>query len=150
MLHKVWNAHNVTLATKLKFFNNTVVSVLIYGSKSRKRLKEVEKRVGRFETGCLRKIYYIRWSDHVSEDDIRRRTGGQPSVIIKRRRWGWYGHVLRMRPRRLPKQAFSWTPAGRGKVGRTKDTSKRTIARETREENLDQQNMTAPVEDKSA
>ena len=80
MLHKVWNAHNVTLPTKLKLFNSIVISVLIYGCESWKGLKEVENRVRRFESGCLRKILNIRWSDHVSEDDLRRRTG-QPSEI---------------------------------------------------------------------
>ena len=151
MLHKVWNAHNVTLPTKLKLFNSIVISVLTYGCESWKGLKEVENRVRRFESGCMRKMLNIRWSDYVSEDDLRRRTG-QPSVIgvIKRRRWKWYGHVLRMPPCRLPKQAISWTPNGRRRVGRPKDTWRRTIARETREKNLDQEDLIVLAENRSA
>ena len=147
MLQKVWNAHNVTLSTKLKLFNSIVVSVLIYGCESWKGLKEVENRVRRFESGCLRKICKIRWTDHVSEEELRRRTG-QPSVIgvIKRKRWRWYGYVLRMPPCRVPKQAISWAPAGRRSVGRPKDTWRRTIARETRERNLDQLSVMAIAE----
>ena len=30
MLDKVWNAHNVSLSTKLKMFNIIVISVLFY------------------------------------------------------------------------------------------------------------------------
>ena len=57
-----------------------MVSVLIYGCESWKGLKQIENRVRIFESGCLRKICNIRWTDHVSEDELRRRTG-QPSVI---------------------------------------------------------------------
>ena len=66
MLDKVWNAHNVSLSTKLKLFNSIVISVLIYGYESWKGLKEIENRVRRFESGCLRTIMKIRWYDHVS------------------------------------------------------------------------------------
>ena len=150
-MEKVWNENGISLRTKLKLFNSIVLSVLLYGCESWKGLREVENRVRRFESGCLRKILNIRWSDYVSEDELRRRTG-QPSVIgiIKRRRWRWYGHVLRMPPSRLPKQANSWTPVGRRRVGRPKDTWRRTVAREAREKNLDQENMMALAEDRSA
>ena len=142
MLHKVWNAHNATLATKLKLFNSIVVSVLIYRFESQKGLKEVENRVNRFGSGCLRKIYNIRCSNHMSEGDLRRRAGQQSVIdVIKIRRWRQYRHVLRMPLRRLPKQAISLTPTGRSRVERPEDTWRRTIAREAIEENLDQQNV---------
>ena len=63
----------------------------------------------RFESGCLRKIMNVQWYEHVSEEEIRRRSG-QRSVIerIKENRWRWYGHVLRMPDNRLPKQTIQW------------------------------------------
>ena len=111
MLDKVWNAHNVSLSTKLKLFNSIVISVLIHGSESWKGLKESENRVRRFESGCFRTIMKIRWYDHVSEVELRNRTGQRSVVeVIKMRRWRWYGHVLRMPESRLPKQASVGRP----------------------------------------
>ena len=86
-LNKVWNAQNISLSTKLKLFSSIVVSILIYGCESWKGLKEIENRVRRFESGCLRKILNIRWFDRVSEVELRRRTGQRSVVeLVKSRR----------------------------------------------------------------
>ena len=73
----------------------------------------------------------MRWYDHVSEEELRRRTS-QQSVVkkIKIAGWKWYGHVVRMPDDRLPKQALNWRPEGRRTVGRPKDTWRRTLTRE--------------------
>ena len=73
-MEKVWNEDGMSLRTKLKLFNSIVLSVLLYGSETWKGLREVEERVRRFESGCLRKILKIRWYDMVSEDELRQRT----------------------------------------------------------------------------
>ena len=74
----------------------------------------------------------------MSEEQVRERSG-QKSVIgkIRYHRWRWYGHVLRMPVNRLPKQALGWTPEGTRRVGRPKDTWRRTIARDKQENNID-------------
>ena len=53
------------------------------------------------------------------------------STFIRRIRWNYIGHVLRMDERRLPRQAFMWTPKGKRKQGRPKETLRRTIKRES-------------------
>ena len=119
----MWKQDRISIATKLKLFNAIVISVLLYGCESWKGLKEVEDRIRRFESNCLRRIMKIRWYDHVSEEELRRRTGQQNVVEkIKIARWKWYGHALRMSDERLPKQALSWRPDGRRRTGRPKDT----------------------------
>ena len=118
-LKNVWKQDRISIATKLKLFNAIVISVLLYGCESWKGLKEVEDRIRRFESNCLRRIMKIRWYDHVSEEELRRRTGQQNVVEkIKIARWKWYGHALRMSDERLPKQALSWRPDGRRRIGR--------------------------------
>ena len=96
-LKNVWKEDRVSLQTKLKLFNAIVISVLLYGCETWKGLKEVEDRMRRFESNCLRRIMKIQWYDHVSEEELRRRTG-QQSVVdkIKIARWKWYGHALQM------------------------------------------------------
>jgi hypothetical protein len=53
------------------------------------------------------------------------------SKFIKRSHWKYLGHVLRMDKRRLPLQAFNWTPVGTRMRGRPKETLRTTIARES-------------------
>ena len=137
-LTKVWKEDGISRATKLKLFSCIVISVLLYGCESWKGLKEIEERVRRFESNCLSRILKVRWFDLVSEEELRRRTG-QQSVIekIKIARWKWYGHVLRISDDRIPKQALDWRPDGRRRVGRPKDTWRRTLAREMNQKNLE-------------
>ena len=79
----------------------------------------------------------IKWYEHISEEEVRVRSG-QQSVIQKLRtqRWRYYGHVLRMGDERLPKQVLSWTPEGSRRPGRPKDTWRRTIQRDMRTRGL--------------
>ena len=150
-LKNVWKEDRISLATKLKLFNAIVISVLLYGCESWKGLKESEERVRRFESNCLRRILKIRWYDHVSEEELRRRTG-QQSVVekIKLARWKWYGHVLRMPEERITKQALNWRPEGRRRIGRPKDTWRRTLTREINLKNLQEDDVRRRAEDRAA
>ena len=136
-MKKVWNSGGISLKTKLRLFNATVMTVLLYGSETWKGLKEIENKLRVFESNCLRKIMNIKWYEHVTEEEVRRRSG-QQSVIQKwkTQRWRYYGHVLRMSEERLPKQVLSWTPEGRRRRGRPKDTWRRTIQRDVRSKEL--------------
>ena len=49
---------------------------------------------------------------------------------VKRRRWNWLGHVLRMEKSRLPLKVLNWTPLGKRKPGRPKGTWRRTVDQE--------------------
>ena len=148
-MSNVWNENAISLRTKLKIFNSIVISILTYGCESWKGLNEIEKRLRCFESGCLRKLLNIRWFDRVSEEELRRRTG-QRSIVeeLKKSRWRWYGHVLRMPDQRIPKQAMHWRPAGRRRVGRPKDTWQRTIERERRERGLNLEDVEARAQDR--
>ena len=67
----------------------------------------------------------------MTNEEVRRRSGMETiSIQIKRRRWKWLGHVLRMENTRHVKLAITWTPEGKRKRGRPKETWRRTIERE--------------------
>ena len=55
---------------------------------------------------------------------------------IKHRRLRWLGHVLRMDNERIPKAALRWTPPGKRKPGRPKNTWRRTVEGELKEMKL--------------
>ena len=132
-LQKVWSNTGISTRLKIRLFNSLVLPVLLYGSETWKGLKEVEERLRRFESNCLRKIMKIRWYDHISEEELRLRSG-QESVVKKlgRNRWRYLGHVLRMDDSRLAKQVLGWKPDGRRRVGRPKETWRRTLERDIR------------------
>ena len=83
-----------------------------------KGLKEIEEKVRRFESGCLRKIMKVRLYEHISEVEIRSR---QRKKRKKVSRWRWYGHVLRMPEDRLPNHTTKWNAEGSRRRGRPKD-----------------------------
>src|SRR6218665_2423096 len=55
--------------------------------------------VDAFEQWCQRRILRIHYSQHVTNAEVRRRTGCLPlSEIIRSRRLNWFGHVARASP----------------------------------------------------
>ena len=58
--------------------------------------KATERRINSLDQWCLRRILNITWSEHVTNSEIRRRTG-QPllSDIVRARRLQLFGHVAR-------------------------------------------------------
>ena len=146
-MKKVWSSPGISLKTKVRLFNSTVMTIVLYSSETWKGLKEIENRLRVFESNCLRKIMNIKWYEHVSEEEVRVRSG-QQSVIQKLRtqRWRYYGHVLRMGDERLPKQVLSWTPEGSRRPGRPKDTWRRTIQRDMRTRGLGTEDVESLVQ----
>jgi len=60
-MENVWNNEKISLETKGKLFNSTIISILMYRSETWKGLKEVENRLPVFESNCLGKILNIKW-----------------------------------------------------------------------------------------
>ncbi|PVD20866.1 hypothetical protein C0Q70_19028 [Pomacea canaliculata] len=48
------------------------------------------------------------------------------NLDIKKRKWGWIGHTLHKPADTIAKQALDWNPQGKRRVGRPKQTWKRT------------------------
>ncbi len=65
-----------------------------------------------FDHRCLRCIAKIRWSDFISNEQVRVRCGlKEPlSSVLMQRRWKWIGDVLHMQNNRLPLQTFMAIP----------------------------------------
>lgn len=63
-----------------------------------------------------------------------KRTNTTPlSQEIKRRRWIWIYHVCRMHPTSIPRVALRWTPTGKRKWGRAKETWRCSVEKEMKE-----------------
>ena len=92
------------------------------------------KKLEVFQRKCLRSILRIFWPNVISNDDLYLRTSFSPiTEVIRQRRWRWIGHVLRMPNTMNAKVALYWTPDGKRKRGRPKETWRRTMTREMKE-----------------
>ena len=73
----------------------------------------------------------IRWYAFKSNKEIREMCKQlYITTIIRNKRWGYYGHALRMNDTKIPKQLTKWNTTGKCKRGRPKETLRRTLERE--------------------
>ena len=127
-LRNIWKSKQISFNAKLRLYKSNVRSILLYGAESWMMNKQTEQKVRAFEGRCLRRILNIRWPHIISNKELEERTKIVNIVTeIKRRRWNWIGHVLRMKRNRHPSRALHWTPMGKRTRGRPKSTWRRTV-----------------------
>ena len=127
-LGKIWQATDIGRKTKVSLFKSLVLSVLLYGCETWKLTKGEEKKLDVFQTKCLRRIFKIRWQQHVPNKAVLEMANtGNISDAVRRRRWQWIGHVLRKDRSSDCAVALGWTPEGRRKRGRPKTTWRRMV-----------------------
>ena len=132
---KLWRNTNIFTRTKVKILNSNVLAILLFGCESWRMTKAEERRLDVLLHRWLRRILRIHWSQHVTNEEVRRRAGVEETVsqTVKRRRWAFIGHTLRRDRNHLARRALTWTPDGRRKRGRPKETYRRTVEKEMRE-----------------
>ena len=114
-LNNIWKSTTLSTKTKLRIYQSNVRSTLLYASETWRTNKKLESKLRGFQGRCLRRILKVRWQEKVCNEEIWRCTGMNNIVLeVKRRRWTWLGHVLRMKKGRHPLEALSWAPLGRG------------------------------------
>ena len=139
MLKTIWRSKNIKIRTKMKIYKSNVLGVLLYGSVSVCQQLEVFQN----------KVLGVFWPNKISNTELYERTGMEMiSVMIKRRRWRWLGHVQRMPPSNIPKVALRWTADGRRSRGRPKETWRRSIEREMRHHGLNWDTARHQAEDR--
>ena len=115
-LHKpLWRHRTISRRTKLRIYNASVLSVLLYGAETWPLNKTMEARVDGFDSRALRRIENIHWSQRVSNQELRDRTRQPPaSILAAKRRLRWYGHVQRMPDDHPTKVIYDFKPAAAG------------------------------------
>ena len=130
-LWKIWRSGQLSHATKTRIFKPNVMAVLYYGCETWKMTKGDEHSLDVFQHKCLRNIYRIWWPIRIENSMLRERARiTLASEEVRRRRWKWIGHVLRMDQLSNPAIALTWTPEGKRKQGRPKTTWRRTVLQE--------------------
>lgn len=133
-LRKVWSYKQYSKKTKIKLFNTLVKPVILYGSETWKANAKDYEKLDSFQYQCLKRIQGIFWPYIISKEELQRETGSAPmSREVRRRRWKFLGHVLRMPQDHHCVIALTWSPDSKRKVATPKTTWRRSIEKERSE-----------------
>ena len=102
-LSGVWKGSTLSKSTKIRIFKANVRAMLLYGCESWRMTKDDEAKLDTFQHKCLRRLLKIYWPMRVSNKKVRRRANTETiSELVRKRRWTWIRHVLRMDNSCLP------------------------------------------------
>ena len=117
--------------TKLRLYQSLVLSTLLYGSECWRMTDSDLYKLSVFHTRSLRRILGIFWPRTISNEDLLAQCKQESmATILMKRRWRWLGHVIRGGSDSITKTALHWTPEGKRKRGRPKNTWRRTVEAE--------------------
>ena len=138
-LKNIWKSKKIRLKAKICFFRSNILSTLLYGCESWKKTKAICHKLDTILLPAphpehLLAQYHIEYRTEVYE--------------VKKRRWRWIGHVLRMEPSTIPRVAMHWTPPGKWTIGRLKETWRRTVEKEMRANNVTWGELTKKAKDR--
>ena len=127
-LRQIWRSKALSIRNKIRIFNTNVKSVLLYGSETWRVTNIITHKLQTFTNRCLRNILNIRWPEVVFNEKLWNNTKQvTQETEIKKRKWGWIGHTLRKPAANITRQALDWNSQGKRKVGRPKQTWRRSI-----------------------
>ena len=102
-------------------------SALLYGSETWRVNKTNTHKLQTFTNRCLRNSLNVRWPEVVSNEQLWDKTKQTPiETEMRKRNWGWIGHTLRKPASNITRQALDWNLQGKRKVGRPKETWRRS------------------------
>ena len=119
-LEHLWRSPTITVATKVKLFNTTCVTVLLYGCESWVISTDMENKINAFGTSCYRIMLNIKRTDHVSNERVYTITNTVPLInSVRSRQLRFLGHILRMQEDEPCRRYALYTPLhGKRRPGR--------------------------------
>ena len=119
-LEKIWRSSTISIATKVKLFNVTCVTVFLYGCDSWILSTSMESKINAFATSCYRIMLNIKRVDRVTNAKVYQMSGTQPLITtVRQHQLRFLGHILR-RPEDEPCRRYAlFTPShGKRRPGR--------------------------------
>uniref|UniRef100_A0A7I4Z3P4 Reverse transcriptase domain-containing protein n=1 Tax=Haemonchus contortus TaxID=6289 RepID=A0A7I4Z3P4_HAECO len=110
-LQPLWASSSISQNIKLRLYYSIVIPTALYASETWKRTASLVKRLNAFHQRCLRRIMKIRYTDHVTNEEVLRRCGSNClHVVVAQRRLRLAGHILRMAQQRVSRVVMNWIP----------------------------------------
>ena len=73
-LKPVWTDRSISLSSKIQLMHSLVTSILLYACESWTLTAELQRRIQAMEMRWYRKILWISYKDHVTDEEVRAKT----------------------------------------------------------------------------
>ena len=95
-LEKIWNSKTTSIELKIKIFQASSLSILLYGSETWVLDQRQLNQLDSFATNCYRQMLGINRLDKISNAEIYEKVKQVPiSIKLAKRQLTWIGHMLR-------------------------------------------------------
>jgi hypothetical protein len=130
-LRRMWQSTFIHKDTKIKVFNVCVKSVSLYGCQTWLVTSCIQRKLQSFVNRCLHYILRVWWPRTVSSEKLWQDTGQfDTNMEIRKRKFGWIGHMLRKNDAEPSKAALQWNLQGIRKRGRPRNSWQRSTLSE--------------------
>ena len=120
--HRVFNSHDLTYLTKVKVYNQCLMSLPMYGSETWTLNYQQVRQLLTVQQRRLRSILKIELDHYISSEEVLTRACVEDiEILLVRSRLHWLGHVSRMEDYHLVKSLlYDELTEGTRPVGRPK------------------------------
>ena len=80
----IWRS-SISLQTKIRLYNVYILQILLYGADKWNMTVASSRRLDAFDQWCLRRIVHIPYTAHITNEEVRRRTGQPQSPQLSQR-----------------------------------------------------------------
>ena len=115
LMQPLWRHSSISLETKLRVYQASVLSVLLYGSECWPISTTMYSRLSAFDMQAQRTITNTKWFEHKTNMEVRTITNRKPiQRYLAHGRLRWFGHLLRS-PLNHPAHAiYTFNPRAAG------------------------------------
>ena len=111
----LWRHSSISLETKLRVYQASVLSVLLYGSECWPIPTSLCSRLSAFDMRAQRTITNTKWFQYTTNIEVRTLTHRQPiQRYIAQGRLRWFGHPLRSPPNHPALTIYTFNPGAAG------------------------------------
>ena len=125
-LEQLWKSPHISITTKVKLFNTTCVTILLYGCESWVISQDMENKINAFATSCYRVMLNIKRIDHVLNTTVYSMTNTVPLIhLVRHRQLKFLGHIRRMSKEKPARRYALYIPTiGKRRPGQMKEQCK--------------------------
>ena len=98
-LKVIWNNKNIAISSKIRLMHSLATLIFLYACETWTTAADIERRIQALEMRCFRKLFGISYRDHVTNGEVKARTGNAIGLYedhltsVERRKLKWYGNV---------------------------------------------------------